>query len=123
MIKFAVSRPPIRKQAIDHGLAMLDWQNDPFLQNYGLNINPNMIKTTARILDPPEVLFAKNVTAKPMYSGRWDLRGKVFFKPNSAPLKSWGVCVLVPGQDRRPYVELLRFPGNVLRLTLIYTDK
>lgn len=27
-------------------------------------------------------------------SGRWDLRGKKFFAPNSKPLKSWGVCVV-----------------------------
>ena len=94
MIKFAVSRPAQRKQAIDHGLEKLEWQNDLYLKNYGMKINPNMIQTSARVLDPPEVLFAKGATARPMYSGRWDLRGKLFFKPNEHPLKSWGVCVL-----------------------------
>ena len=104
MIKFAVSRPPQRKDAIDHGLNMLNWQNDPMLRNYGMNISPTMLETKARILDPPEVQYAKNATAKPMYSGRWDLRGKVFFKPNEAPLKSWGVVILSNTQDKRPPV-------------------
>ncbi|KAL9128364.1 MAG: hypothetical protein Q9217_002943 [Psora testacea] len=98
MIKFAVSRPAQRKQAIDHGLGMLQWQNDDYLKNYGMKISPTMLQTNARVLDPPEVLFAKGATAKPMYSGRWDLRGKVFFKPNETPLKAWGVCCLVGDQ-------------------------
>ena len=101
MIKFAVSRPPQRKQAIQQGLAKLDWANDPYLKTYGMKINPNMLKTNARILEPPEPLFAKGATAKPAFSGRWDLRGKVFLQPNDRPLKSWAIVVLVPA-DRRP---------------------
>lgn len=97
MIKFAVTKPEQRKQTIQDGLDLLNWKNDKFLINYGLNIDPNMLKTEARILKPPEVLYGKNMTAAPGFSGRWDLRGKVFLKPNSAPLKSWGVCVVGSG--------------------------
>ena len=71
------------------------------LSNYGLKIDHEMLKTNARILEPPEVLFAKGATAKPAYSGRWDLRGKVFLQPNTTPLKSWGICVLAQGRDVR----------------------
>ena len=105
MIKFAVSRPPVRRQGIQKGLQLLDWNNDPMLKGYGLKIDGEMLKTNARILDPPEVLFAKGGTAKPVYSGRWDLRGKIFFQPNQAPLKSWGICVLAAGGDRRGIVS------------------
>lgn len=93
MIKFAVSRPEARKAAIRRGLEMLDWRNDPFLNGYGLKIDPNMLTTTARILNPPEVNY-KNGNAKPLYSGRWDLRGKIFLTPNPTPLKSWGLAVI-----------------------------
>ena len=102
MIKFAVSRPAQRKQAIDHGLSMLNWAGDPILKNYGMKVNPNMVQTSARILDPPEVLFAKGATAKPMFSGRWDLRGKVFLKSNDKPLKSWAVLVLSGAEGGLP---------------------
>ena len=105
MIKFAVSRPPQRRQAIEQGLAKLDWARDPYLKTYGMKINPTMLKTNARILEPPEPLFGKNATAKPAFSGRWDLRGKVFLAPNDRPLKSWGIVVLMP-QDRRPAVTI-----------------
>ena len=106
MIKFAVSRPPVRRQGIQKGLELLDWANDPMLKGYGLKIDDEMLKTNARILDPPEVLFAKGSTAKPGYSGRRDLRGIVFLLPNQAPLKSWGICVLSAGGDRRGTVSL-----------------
>lgn len=102
MIKFAVSRPQQRKAAIERGMAMLDWGNDAYLRNYGLDIDPNMLQTKARILDPPEVQYAKKATAKPGFSGRWDLRGKTFATSPKEPLKTWGVCILVQGQDRRP---------------------
>ena len=101
MIKFAVSRPPQRRQAIQQGLDKLDWAKDPYLKTYGMKINPTMLKTNARILEPPEPLFGKGATAKPAFSGRWDLRGKVFLSPNDRPLKSWAIVVLVPA-DRRP---------------------
>ena len=103
MIKCAVSRPPQRRRAIEQGLQKLNWANDPYLKTYGMKINQTMLKTNARVLEPPEPLFAKNVTAKPAFSGRWDLRGKVFLHPNNQTLKSWGIVVLMPA-DRRPPV-------------------
>lgn len=106
MIKFAVSRPPVRREGIKAGLKLLDWANDPMLNGYGLKIDPEMLKTNARILEPPEVQFAKGATAKPLFSGRWDLRGKVFLKGNTVPLKSWGICVLTQGGDLRPPVSM-----------------
>ena len=118
MIKFAVSKPPQRRAAIDQGLKKLNWRNDPMLKGYGMSINPDMLKTNSRILDPPEPLFAKGATARPNFSGRWDLRGKVFLHPNDRPLKSWGIVVLMP-QDRRPPVtkdQVEVFKKNFLNL-------
>lgn len=89
------------------------------LKTYGMKINPQMLKTNARVLDPPEPLFAKKVTARPGFSGRWDLRGKVFFSPNTEQLKSWGICVLKPSEDRRPPVtrdQVEAFKKNFINL-------
>ncbi|KAG8529183.1 uncharacterized protein KY384_005818 [Bacidia gigantensis] len=105
MIKFAATRPAKRLEGIREGLGHLKWDQDPFLMKYGLKIDREMTRSDARVLDPPEVQYAKNTTAKPGYTGRWDLRGKVFLKPNPIPLQSWGVCVLtgtgVEGGDTR----------------------
>ncbi len=119
MIKFAVSRPAIRRQGIQKGLDTLKWSHDPMLKGYGLTIDSEMLKTNARILEPPEVLFAKNSTAKPAFSGRWDLRGKVFLLPNTQPLKSWAICILKPGEDRRAPVtneQVDNFKKNFIQL-------
>ena len=118
MIKFAVSRPPVRREGIKKGLELLNWSKDPMLNGYGLKIDPEMLKTNARILDPPEVLF-KGGIAKPLLSSRWDLRGKVFYLPNTTPLKSWGICVLGQGKDVRPAVsadQVEQFKKNFMNL-------
>lgn len=102
MIKFAVSRPGVRRESIRRGLDLLKWEEDPFLRNYGLKIDQNMLKTEARVLPSPTILFGKKQTHNPGTSGRWDLRGKQFLTGNPAPLKSWGFCVL---KGFRPYVR------------------
>lgn len=100
MIKFAVTRPDVRKLDIEEGIKTLGWKEDLFLKNYGLDISPNMIETNARVLPPPTVQFNGNATVSPGTSGRWDLRGpRKFLLANTEPLQSWGV-VYFP--DRQP---------------------
>ena len=104
MIKFAVTRPEGRKAAIDTGLKLLNWSEDKYLKNYGLQIDRNMLKTKARVLEPPTILFGGNAKIEPKFSGKWDLRGKKFLIGNYAPLKSWGVCVF-PAPRNAPTKE------------------
>ena len=40
MIKFAVTLPKERWAAVQHGVRLLNWANDPYLRHYGLQINP-----------------------------------------------------------------------------------
>ncbi len=94
MIKFAVSRPAERKKAIQVGLKMLDWKQDSYLQHYGLEISPDMLSSNARVLEPPNVEYRNGSLAKPGFSGRWDLRNKLFLKGNPAPLQSWGISLM-----------------------------
>ncbi|KAK5114285.1 hypothetical protein LTR62_002536 [Meristemomyces frigidus] len=96
MIKFAVEPPPQRWGAIQHGLKMLDWSSDPILKAFGVEVDSNKTVVDGRLLAAPLVKFGTG-EAKPGTSGRWDLKGKKFLTPNTAPLKSWGVCV-VPGR-------------------------
>ncbi|KAJ4271702.1 Protein argonaute [Fusarium torreyae] len=93
MIKIAVTRPNVRKGDIQKGAAALQIGNDPFLKEYGVNFEPQFAKTEARILAPPIVRFGQG-TAEPKFAGRWDLRGKKFWKQNTAPLMNWGFIAL-----------------------------
>lgn len=96
MIKFAATPPADRWKAIDHGLKMLDWPNDPVLRAFGFKIETTPKTVDGRLLQAPTVKFAVG-DAKPGTSGRWDLKGKKFLQPNTTELKSWAVCV-VPGR-------------------------
>lgn len=93
MIKIAVTRPQVRKADIQKNVGDLQLQSDPFLRHYGVSFDTQFAKTEARVIAPPQVNFGQG-TADPKFSGRWDLRGKKFFKQNLAPLQSWGFIVM-----------------------------
>lgn len=96
MIKIAVTRPNVRKQDIQRNAGALQIGNDPFLKEYGVNFEAQFAKTEARILPAPVVRFGQG-TADPKFAGRWDLRGKKFWKQNHAPLNNWGFIALEQG--------------------------
>lgn len=80
MIKFAVTPPAVRWEAIDHGLKMLNWAQDPYLNNYGLKIDSNRIQVQAKLLQNAKVGFGQGSSnpkdVDPKTDGRWRLDGK-----------------------------------------------
>lgn len=93
MIKFAVTRPPVRQTAIMQNIRALRWVDDPYLKEFGVKINPQMQTTPARVLQNPVIQFGRK-TADPKTAGRWDLRDQTFADPNPRSLKSWAVIVV-----------------------------
>jgi eukaryotic translation initiation factor 2C len=78
MIKFAVTLPKERWAAVQQGVRLLNWANDPYLRHYGLQVSANPAKVQARVLPSPTVHFgagSKEATIKPqdMIQGRWRL--------------------------------------------------
>ena len=57
MIRFAVTLPAERRQAIEFGVKLLDWQNDPYLRQYGIKVNPSPSRVKARVLPSPVLHF------------------------------------------------------------------
>jgi eukaryotic translation initiation factor 2C len=51
------------------------------------------LQTKARLLQNPEVQF-NGSKLNPGTTGRWDLRNRKFFTPNTEKLVSWGICVV-----------------------------
>lgn len=92
MIKFAVTEPKKRQQAIEEGKGWLNWANDQVHKHFGLNIDSNMVRTEARLLPAPGVKFGNKIE-QPGIKGRWDLRGKKFLVPNPTELTAWGIGV------------------------------
>ncbi|KND92077.1 Protein argonaute [Tolypocladium ophioglossoides CBS 100239] len=95
MIKIAVTRPQVRRADIENKVAKLRHREDPFLREYGVSFEPSFTKTDAKILPPPKVDFGQGSgSADPRFSGRWDLRGKKFWKQNTAPLQNWAFIAM-----------------------------
>ncbi|KAK5099191.1 Protein argonaute [Lithohypha guttulata] len=90
MIKFAVSPPAKRLEAINQGKSWLGWDTDLMMRNYGLKISNQQLITQARVLPAPGVKF-KNKVEQPGTKGRWDLRAKQFMTNNPTKLVSWGI--------------------------------
>ncbi|KAK2754064.1 hypothetical protein FQN54_007233 [Arachnomyces sp. PD_36] len=99
MIKFAVSRPNVRMKSIEQSKAAFNHLGDPVLKGFGLRVDDRMIKTKARLLPNPEILFGGNQRLNPGTAGRWDLRGKKFFAGNVKPLTAWGVGYFTKGRS------------------------
>ncbi|PVH96601.1 Piwi-domain-containing protein [Periconia macrospinosa] len=109
MIKFAVSVPGVRWKAIDFGVGLLNWANDPYLKHYGLTINRNPSRVKARVLPTPTVAFGPGsrepkIKDSDLVNGRWRLDGRKFALPNQNPIRGWGVCVIQPTRKNDPGV-------------------
>ncbi|KAL8871934.1 MAG: hypothetical protein Q9174_002338 [Haloplaca sp. 1 TL-2023] len=107
MLSFSATAPPKRLAGIEEGTAMLAWDQDPYLQKYGLKIESKPIVSKARVLEPPVIQMGgggPNSQIKPGTKGRWNLMGKRFLTKNSAPLTYWGVCIM--GDKSSPCKEV-----------------
>ena len=106
MIKFTVQGPRQRLDDIHKGLNMLGWQKDGFLNIWGLKICSEQIRTQARMLEPPKLLFkGLELDLKPGKSGKWHLTNKQFIASNTAPLISWGVMIIKSTTTGRPAIK------------------
>lgn len=122
MLNFAVTLPQARWTSVENSLRTLNWQQDPVLKNYGLEISTTPAKVTARYLNRPTIEFkplkdwnpavrnqvAKSggqrgapkpsITGKPCDDGRWDLMGIQFLGQNRQPLVAWGFAIVDHGR-------------------------
>lgn len=98
MIKYTAQKPNERREHIDTCKDLFGHEGDPNLKLYGMEISNRMIKTKARLLPSPEIQFG-NAKHNPGMNGRWDLRGKKFYKPNVKPLTCWVIGYLPVDRD------------------------
>ncbi|KAF2815524.1 Piwi-domain-containing protein [Mytilinidion resinicola] len=114
MIKFAVTYPKERWAAVEAGVKLLDWQNDPYLAHYNVKINPHPVEVKARLLPCPDVTMTGGsikAGAGPA-KGRWRIDKMKFLTPNTQPLRSWGICVIggprsLPPDAAKKFAQLL----------------
>jgi eukaryotic translation initiation factor 2C len=117
MIKAAVTRPNIRRAAIEKFRDQLNWPNDPYFKGFGIRVNPKFAQVKARLLPPPKIQFGpqSNGMVEPGFSGRWDLRGKKFLLPNTLELASWGFLILEDSCQEGAALQFAQSFANIYR--------
>ncbi|KAF2018363.1 eukaryotic translation initiation factor 2C 2, partial [Aaosphaeria arxii CBS 175.79] len=120
MIKFAVTLPAERRQAVNFGVKLLDWPNDPYLKKYGIKVTDTPTRVKARVLPPPSLGFGPvskptPVPERDLVAGRWRFDGKRFIIANDRPLESWGICVISAPHTCSPE-QVKAFAQNFIKI-------
>lgn len=121
MIKFAVTLPGQRRQAVEFGVRLLDWPNDAYMKQYGIKVSPTPSKVKARILPSPAVGFGpitrpSEIPERDLVQGRWRLDGKQFIQPNTREISAWGVCCISGGRVSMSKEQVTAFVNNFIRI-------
>ncbi|KAI9314758.1 Piwi domain-containing protein [Dichotomocladium elegans] len=104
MIKFTCQKPSVRASKINHGFNMLQYKNNPYIEQFGMTVKPEMTTISARVLPTPQISYSpssQDGTFAPV-GGAWNLRGKKVAQ--GAVLGSWSV-VNFHAQSTTPAIQ------------------
>ncbi|KAI9272608.1 Piwi domain-containing protein [Sporodiniella umbellata] len=91
MIKFTCQKPNVRANKINQGMGLLQYRDNPYLQQFGLSVKNEMAVINARVLATPRISYhasSQEAEFAPQ-GGAWNLRGKKVAQ--GATLGSWAV--------------------------------
>ncbi|GES81009.1 piwi domain-containing protein [Rhizophagus clarus] len=94
MIKFARQNPSLRANMINEGLNILNYRNNEYLRQFGMDISNDMAVVKARVLPTPTIQYQSSFEPE---NGAWDLRNKRL--ATGATLGSWSVLVFLNEDD------------------------
>jgi hypothetical protein len=106
MIKFTCQKPNVRANKINQGLTLLQHRDNPYLQQFGMAVSPNMSIIKASVLATPKISYSPT-SQEPEFApqgGAWNLRGKKVAQ--GATIGSWSV---VNFADHVPKPSITRF--------------
>ncbi|KAF9427106.1 eukaryotic translation initiation factor 2C, 2 [Podila epigama] len=116
MIKGTCTKPRERLDRIQRNVRELDFNNNAYMREFKLKVNPEMISVPARLIDPPTVEYSNRSMVNPQ-GGGWQLNpSRKMFK--GAELSSWGILVF-EDENRFPQYTVQNF---VRELTSTLTE-
>nr|AIY24302.1 Argonaute 1 [Laodelphax striatellus] len=116
MIKATARSAPDREREINNLVRRADFNNDAYVQEFGLTISNNMMEVRGRVLPPPKLQYGGRVSslsgqefqgcnvlqtkqqAMPN-QGVWDMRGKQFF--TGVEIRVWAIACFAPQRTVR----------------------
>ncbi|EEB20479.1 eukaryotic translation initiation factor 2C, putative [Pediculus humanus corporis] len=111
MIKATARSAPDREKEINSLVRRADFNNDAYVQEFGLTISNNMMEVRGRVLPPPKLQYGGRSSllssdefairnsfhakqqAMPI-GGVWDMRGKQFF--SGIEIRVWAIACFAP---------------------------
>lgn len=59
---------------------MLQYSSSTYLQDFGIDVDPNPMTIKGRILPTPTLMYGQNASIQPR-DGQWNMRGKRLYRP------------------------------------------
>lgn len=115
MIKATARSAPDREREINTLVKRADFNNDPYVQEFGLTISNSMMEVRGRVLPPPKLQYggrmSSGITGQQLLppqnkvslaspnQGVWDMRGKQFF--TGVEIRIWAIACFAPQRTVR----------------------
>ncbi|XP_018016166.1 protein argonaute-2 [Hyalella azteca] len=95
MIKATARSAPDREREINNLVRKADFNNDPYMREFGLTISTAMMEVRGRVLPPPRLQYGGRTRQQAMPNqGVWDMRGKQFY--TGVEIRVWAIACFAP---------------------------
>ncbi|KZT55699.1 Piwi-domain-containing protein [Calocera cornea HHB12733] len=88
ILEFSTQKPPDRLRAIQNSMSILEYGQSKYLRAFNMKVTEQPINVTARLLDPPGLMYGNNATIQPK-DGAWNMKGKRFFRAATVENNWW----------------------------------
>jgi eukaryotic translation initiation factor 2C len=117
MIKATARSAPDREREINNLVRKADFNNDPYLQTFGISVSNQMTEVQGRVLPAPKLQYGGRTKAQVVPNqGVWDMRGKQLYQ--GIQIRVWAIACFA--QQRNVGEEALR--SFTLQLQRISND-
>jgi eukaryotic translation initiation factor 2C len=115
MIKATARSAPDREREITHLVKRADFNNDPYVQEFGLTISKDLMEVRGRVLPPPKLQYGGRTKTQALPNcGVWDMRGKQFF--HGVEIREWAIACFAPQRTCRE-IHLRTFTQELQKIS------
>ncbi|XP_027205239.1 protein argonaute-1 [Dermatophagoides pteronyssinus] len=95
MIKATARSAPDREREINNLVKKADFNNDPYVREFGLSISNMMMEVKGRVLPPPKIQYGGRTRQQAFpVLGVWDMRNKQFH--TGVEIRTWAIACFSP---------------------------
>lgn len=111
MIRGTAKKPPLRKQGTEDQMNAMQFTGDPYLKQFGFEVDKQMVQVKGKVINPPKLGYSKGTCVA--QGGTWDNRGKQFFNPMH--IQRWAI-LMFPPQNRCQSGDVKAFCDSMIKI-------